>query len=268
MQSRSITTIERGLGMPLVRSGFYRRRCQPPNTVLQALAASTLPHPIGPAPPHRQHLTLQQNDTSWPPLPIKSSPAQARAQALIIQPDIVWMAPNATQLAELLQHRRIRPKGLPRTRTIREAVHKSHTDDCYLHTTRDRFTAMKCAYGHKGDGSGTFIMLDLTAIQTDPLLSGHRWTCQGPTQPLNTTLLPPGTATDKLRMSLRRSTTITEELVREHLTPLHVIQVDGNFHQPTPIIHDLSTNQGSTDRLFQIKDGWNSRQSTARFVLQ
>ena len=94
-------------------------------------------------------------------------------------------------------------------------------------------------------------MLDLTAIRTDPLLFGHRWTCQGPTQPPNTTILLPGTATEELINQLRRSTQITDDLVRHlaqnNLTPQHAIQIDGNFYQPTTIIHDLSTEQGRTE---------------------
>ena len=44
---------------------------QLPDTALQALASSAIPHPIGPAPPHRQHKNLQQTVTSWDPLPIQ-----------------------------------------------------------------------------------------------------------------------------------------------------------------------------------------------------
>ena len=55
-----------------------------PQTALTVLAASKLPHPIHSAPPHRQTHHLQQTVDHWPPLPIQPSPAQARAQALII----------------------------------------------------------------------------------------------------------------------------------------------------------------------------------------
>ena len=92
---------------------------------------------------------------------------------------------------------------------------------------------------------------------TDPLLFGHRWTCHDAIQTPNTTLLPPGPTTDNLRQVIRNSTTIPEQLIRDlthpRLTPLHVIQVDGQFHQPTPIIHDISTTQGRTDN--QILSG-------------
>ena len=174
-----------------------------------------------------------------------------------IYPDIVWMAPNVTQLRQLSQHQHLKPKGQLLTRSIREAVLNSHSDDSFLHNARDRFTAMKYAYGHIGQGSGTFVMLDLTAIRTDPLLFGHRWTCQGPIQPPNTTILPPGTATENLIHQLRRSTQISHDLVQQlaqhNLTPQHVIQMHGYFYQPTNIIHDLSTEEGRTEN--QILNG-------------
>ena len=67
-------------------------------------------------------------------LPQTASDSAVRAQALMTQPDIVWMGVNTAQEESLKKEGRVRPKGST-SYTILQSVRATHNDDNRLHVS-------------------------------------------------------------------------------------------------------------------------------------
>jgi len=79
-------------------------------------------------------------------LPYTHYMAAVRAQALLTHPDIVCTGLNPAQEKSWHESGRVRPKGLTPC-IILESVRSTRKEDCRLHVSRDRTTAMRCAHG-------------------------------------------------------------------------------------------------------------------------
>jgi hypothetical protein len=114
-------------------------------------------HPIA------SQYAAKQVQWTWTPVTVQESEAQARAQSLTITKNILWIGLNATGAKTYLDSGFIQPKGCANL-TPAESIRDTHADDCFLHASADRLTAVKYAFGRNGQGGGLVLALDRDAI--------------------------------------------------------------------------------------------------------
>ena len=80
----------------------------------------------------------------WTPLRAEPSEARTRATLVIIEPNIAWMGLNWHAREMLEAEGFVTPKGKKRLSPL-QAISATSDDDCYLHVTLDRPTAIRYA---------------------------------------------------------------------------------------------------------------------------
>jgi hypothetical protein len=80
-----------------------------------------------------------------------------------MSPHILWMGVNKVGRSSFESDGIVKPKGTAAL-SEEEAIRRTHGDDCFLHASMDRLTAMRYAWGDGRQGGGLVLMLDVDAI--------------------------------------------------------------------------------------------------------
>ena len=105
----------------------------------------------------------QQQPWTWSRIPAIPSAALHRAQTVVMSPHVLWMGVNTVGRSSFKSDGVVKPKGTAAL-SEEEAIRRTHEDDCFLHASMDRLTAMRYAWGDGTRGGGLVLMLDVDAI--------------------------------------------------------------------------------------------------------